>query len=119
MEVRHNAWLKRSNPLNIRDQPVPFALLNAGSKGRDYDQLKRRVQVYQNFVPGTKNLPRDIEWGNVLLVGSWDHRQIKFPDGALIYPHFTVLQQMVSGGVGGLDSNSMSNAGGMGGILGL
>ena len=45
---------------------------------------------------------REIVWGNVVLTGTWDHRQVSF-EGA--HPHLSVLLDMVKA-QGGVQSDS-------------
>lgn len=101
MEVRHTAWLARTSPQN---SSAPFSVARAHSAGESKSELSRKVEVYRNWYPA---VPRKITWGNVVLTGSWDHRQISFDDGVFIYPHFGVLMQMVTA-QGGVEANAGS-----------
>lgn len=101
MEVRHKAWLARSNPLDAQ----PFSLADADTAGETREELTRIVEPYRSWYP---NVQREVTWGNVLLVGSWDHRAVPFDKKGWIpvYPHLDVLQQMIAGGVGASSSST-------------
>ena len=93
MEVRHNAWRPRANP--DPGKSASFGLLQSHQSGTERAELTRRVTSYTNLYP---NVPRNITWGNVVLTGSWDEKQVDFSGGL---PHMRVLVQMilVQGGV--------------------
>ncbi|MGE0755656.1 MAG: TadE/TadG family type IV pilus assembly protein [Pirellulaceae bacterium] len=114
MEVRHTAWLPRTQAAN---GSLPFSVTQAHATGQSTKELSRRVRVYRNWYP---SVPRDIRWGNVVLTGSWDHREVSFQNGFLIYPHFGVLTQMVAaqGGVPA-KSGDITNLGDLTKIPGL
>lgn len=112
MEVRHKAWLVRSAP--VKNKSLPFGITKAHSSGESKVELTRKVKVYRNWYP---NVPREIKWGNVVLTGSWDHRQVKFSDGFVSTPHFGVLSQMVAA-QGGVNA-SAGDIGGLGNIFNI
>ena len=93
MEVRNNAWRPRANP--DAGKAAPFGLLDSHQSGTERTELTRRVTSYTNLYP---NVPRNITWGNVVLTGAWDKKQVDFSGSS---PHMSVLVQMilVQGGV--------------------
>ncbi len=95
MEMRHKAWLKRSNP--DATKAAPWSTLTSHESGTERVSATRRVTSYTNWYP---NVPRDIKWGNVVLTGAWDERQVDYSGGA---PHLDVLVEMIlaQGGVKG------------------
>lgn len=97
--VRNLAWLDRADPTQATSNS-PFGLLAMHDSGQLDENRSRTVNIFRNLFP---NVSRTAEWENTVLAGSWDHRQVKFSDGMLIYPHFGVLSKMVSaqGGVRG------------------
>ncbi|MCC6509039.1 MAG: hypothetical protein IT423_08025 [Pirellulaceae bacterium] len=98
MDVRHKAWAARTAPVN----PRPFSLTQAHRAGQVENERAETNTMYQNLFPF---IPRDIQWGNVVMTGSWDYRQVEFADGNWIpiYPHFGVLTQMATA-QGGVDT---------------
>lgn len=98
MDVRHRAWGARTSPIN----PRPFSVTQAHRAGESKIERSETITMYQNLLPF---IQRDIEWGNVVLTGSWDYRQVEFADGNWlpIYPHFGVLTQMATA-QGGVDA---------------
>lgn len=112
MEVRHQAWQHRT-ALDA-GKANPFGLLQSHVSGTEREELTRDVASYRNWYPG---VPREITWGNVVLTGSWDYRQVEFDDGGFIpiYPHFGVLFDMVTA-QGGVNS-SPGQVNGLSGLL--
>ncbi len=117
MEVRHEAWRIRSNLSQVTGSS-PFGLLNAHTSGEARKELSRTVETYRAWYP---NVPRKIEWGNVVLAGSWDHRQVEFSPGGWkpIYPHVGILLNMVSSGGVSSNSGAVNSVGGLTSIPGL
>ena len=99
MNVRHDAWMIRSTPLQAKSQ-APFGFFSADSSGEARREMRRTVNTYRQWYP---YVPRRIDWGNVVLAGSWDYRQIEFEEKGFspIYPHLGILLDMASapGGV--------------------
>ncbi len=93
MEVRSSAWLKRSAP--DPGKAAPWSVLTSHESGTERVELTRRVTSYTNLYP---NVPRRITWGNVVLTGAWDERQVDYGGSS---PHLDVLVQMIfaQGGV--------------------
>lgn len=102
MDVRRHAWTARTNP----NDPRPFSVVTAHSAGQSENIKQDSITMYADMMPF---IPRDIKWGNVVMTGSWDHRQVEFADGNWIpiYPHFGVLMRMVTA-QGGVDSSTGS-----------
>ncbi len=98
MEMRHKAWLKRSNP--DENKAAPWSTLSSHESGTEQVSATRRVTSYTNWYP---KVPRKITWGNVVLTGAWDERQVDYTGGA---PHLEVLVDMMlaQGGVKGSPS---------------
>ena len=99
MQVRHEAWLPRTN-LNAA-AGRPFSIPQAHRSGESKIERTQNVAVYRNWYP---NVPRRVTWGNVVLTGSWDHRQVEFRDSTISTPHFDVLTRMVTA-QGGVQTN--------------
>jgi hypothetical protein len=97
--VRSNAWLDRANPHRASNNS-PFGLFAMHDSGQFDDSRSRTVNIFRNLFPG---VPRTAKWENVVLAGSWDHRQVEFSREFIGYPHFGVLIKMVEaqGGVRG------------------
>ncbi len=95
MSVRHTPWLVRSNPKQADQRQEPFAVLNVSKSGSEVEVETTRVRTYQSWYPG---VPRQVTWGNVVLTGSWDYRDVEFKEGGLlpIYPHIDVLGKMAA-----------------------
>ena len=100
-KVRSNAWLDRADPDRASDNS-PFGLVAMHESGQLDDTRSRTVNIFRNLFP---NVSRTAKWENTVLAGSWDHRQVKFSEGVLIYPHFGVLSKMVSA-QGGVQANN-------------
>jgi hypothetical protein len=107
MHVRKEAWGLRTIPQNQR----PFGIAEAHTSGRGTSEKTKSFRRYTNLFP---QIPRRSYATNVLLTGSWDYRQIPFekPGFSPIYPHLSVLTQMVTQGnvnTGGANVSSLSN----------
>lgn len=107
MEVRNNAWRPRANP--DAGKAAPFGLLKSHQSGTERAELTRRVTSYTNLYP---NVPRKITWGNVVLTGAWDKKQVDFRGSS---PHMNVLLQMILA-QGGVNANP-SQARALNGLL--
>ena len=99
MEVRHRAWMERPN-LSAAKNNAPFGLASASRSGEVESGLTRKINSYRQWYP---TVSRTVSARSFVLTGSWDHRQVDFAEGILIYPHLSVLRQMVtsSDGPGG------------------
>lgn len=106
MAVRHTSWLVRSNPEKADQRQEPFAVLNVNKSGSEIEERTTRVRTYQFWYPG---VPRQVQWGNVVLTGSWDYRDVEFKEGGLfpVYPHIDVLGKM-AGARGGIEAAGAS-----------
>lgn len=111
MAVRHEAWQARLRPMN----PQAFNLLNAHAAGESVEEESKSFRKYTNLFPG---ISRTAASENVVLTGSWDHKQVTFagPGFSPIYPHFGVLTQMVS--MGRINTGG-GNVGGLGQLTGM
>lgn len=103
MEVRHVPWLVRTDPAKADQGQQPFGTVSVTRSGREYHDKTTYVSAYRNWYP---TVPRRILWGNVVLTGSWDYREVEFEEGGFvpIYPHLAVLSKMAT--QGGVQTNS-------------
>ena len=103
MDVRHQAWAARTAPSNT----MPFSILRAHSAGRAEKIGEDEVTMYRNLFP---YIDRDIKWGNILLTGTWDKRQVVFGPRSIPmmpYPHLGILLDMATA-QGGVETSTGS-----------
>jgi hypothetical protein len=111
--VRNVAWQFRANPNSLNNNS-PFGVLNMDKSGAYSKVLTSTNRMYRNWFP---YVPRTSRWGNTVLNGSWNHRQVRFDTGSFIYPHLGVLKQMAEGQV--VDGGDASQVGSLTGFPGL